>query len=960
MSGCPAFRSRVLGVAFGAMVTVATPIEAQEALASLSGRVLDERRQPLAGLLVTAQEQDVPLPWTVRTAPNGEYFFPSLPAGHYVIAFTHAGRVPVKRVIHLSPAERTTADVVMNPDNGFDGAVTVIHEKLMFPPQQGLALEPRTVENLLPVTGTLPTVIALSTIPIGIAPTTGLFLLDDLPLRHGWRVTSGDAFAGPGREAIRELAIAPASLPATVGRAEAGLVTVVTLAGSSRPAGSAYASFGSAGSSADLLSRSPRIDGIAGTTGITFGGPLRQGSTWGFATGQHLAESTANDTALMGVGFTSETTDRLGLARLLHRLADSHRVEAQWIGTRRRLTDVPPIDDLVADTRALERRTISDRAVSVAYTGLVGGRLHLSTRYTRENGSAAADSLLADTGALADRTPVIDLQSGIVSWAPQSCIACESRRVTHNTWRGAAAALLPGRLSRHHITAGVDLTRDALNPSAPPAGGSFQLFATRLDTAGDVVLPVFAPGGSSWIAWSPEADNRMRVRSDAFLVSDRWSASEQLTIDLGMRLDRFGATSAATGVRLLSEQGFSPRLAATWRPSLAMPWTVNAGYGRYLPGVFERSIDFTFLTMPSQRVFVYDGPPINGAGTPTAASDAVGSVLDWFAATGGTSREPWLVSDPGVSTTAAQRNAAPSVDEWSFGLSRMLGADGWLRADLTSRSYGRFSTRRVSPGTPPAIDAFGGLIDAGVLERDDRLERRYDAFTLSADYRFGHWADVRGRYTMSSLRGNVDEATLSGDWPASGVLGYREFAGSDWHLPIGALPDDVRHRMAVAMHSELIADDARGTLMMAVLFTSESGRPYGASGLVAVAPFVSNPGYRQVPIVARYFFTERDAFRTAGMMRVDMGLVYRRPLPRTALGEIVAQFDVLNLTGRTDVRNPALLALVRTALTDPGLQPFNPFTEVPVADVHWRLDDRDVQSARTMGRAVRVSLAVRF
>ena len=79
------------------------------------------------------------------------------------------------------------------------------------------------------------------------------------------------------------------------------------------------------------------------------------------------------------------------------------------------------------------------------------------------------------------------------------------------------------------------------------------------------------------------------------------------------------------------------------------------------------------------------------------------------------------------------------------------------------------------------------------------------------------------------------------------------------------------------------------------------------------------------------------------------------------------KFAVLNLMGQRRIRHPEQLAVVRTAFTDASLQPFDPFRDTPVRDVHWTFDDANVRRgtaseslATTMGRAVSVSLGLRF
>jgi hypothetical protein len=168
-------------------------------------------------------------------------------------------------------------------------------------------------------------------------------------------------------------------------------------------------------------------------------------------------------------------------------------------------------------------------------------------------------------------------------------------------------------------------------------------------------------------------------------------------------------------------------------------------------------------------------------------------------------------------------------------------------------------------------------------------------------------------------------------------------------------------------HSELMANDRLGMLIATGVFTRESGRPYGSVAPVAVAPFVSTPGYLQAPAALDYYFTDRDAFRTPSLKRTDVGLSWRRAMFGTVHGDVFVNLHILNVFGGTRVLNPQQYVVTRTAFTDAGLQPFNPFTTAPVRDVHYTFDDSGVNPddprpgvPTTLGRTWLVTLGVRF
>jgi hypothetical protein len=96
-------------------------------------------------------------------------------------------------------------------------------------------------------------------------------------------------------------------------------------------------------------------------------------------------------------------------------------------------------------------------------------------------------------------------------------------------------------------------------------------------------------------------------------------------------------------------------------------------------------------------------------------------------------------------------------------------------------------------------------------------------------------------------------------------------------------------------------------------------------------------------------------------------VTYRRPLRFALRAELVVEMHVLNLFNAVGVRFPETHAITRTAFTDPALQPFDPQSETPVQGVHWILDETNVRATtadsatgRTMGRAFRLSLGVRY
>jgi hypothetical protein len=946
-------------IVIAAIVAAPAAASGQETAAAVYGRVVDPAGAPVAGVAVTARSADLIRTTRVVTTSGGRYAFSTLPPGAYVIAFAREGYVPVQRTLTLAAGESVLVHIVLHSDKG-SPAVAVDRDRPVFPPSWATTLESRyTSFDVLPVSGTLRTPIALVVDAATVRPGDGLFLLDGLPLRHGWGFTPALSFVGPGPETLQEATILPGRLTADYGRTQANTLAGVTASGTNRWAAGFRTTLGAADLNRDIPSLARETEDAAASAEVTVGGPIVRDRVWLFASGRHLTQTVPNLTAFDSATFLTDTREDFGVAKLTIALGSSQRLEGQWLGARQRLTGAPAANAfLIGDAGALEHRELTNNSWSGAYIGTYGGRVQFAARYTREEGTDRADEAVT-AASLSARTPLIDQATGIRWWASGACAACDPREATNETVR----ATLGIAAGPHYFTLGGDVARDEIRNASTPAGGAFEVRASRTDLLAGVTVPVFAPNGSTWIVWQPEGASGQQVRGDAVFLQDRWTVASRLQIDWGVRFDRSRVRATPGGALLLSEQLVSPRVFLSWRPSAERPWTFDAGFGRYGIDPTDRVSPFAGA---STRVFTYGGPPVNVNAPTLSSAAALDLLFASFQAAGGTSRAPLFAFEPGLSLQVTGERSAPRVDEWSAGLSRMLGEGGYARADVAVRKYGDLGAFAIDRSAV-AIDQFGRRLDVSNPIDSSLLERQYVNFSLRGRYRFGHYADIHAQYAWSRLTGNADETRFGVNPLTPGALAYREYFESSWHLPSGRLPDDVPHQFRLWAHSEVMANDKYGMVIVTAVFNRESGRPYGAVAPVAVAGFASNPADLQPPVALDYYFTDRDAFRTDPLKRTDMGLSWRRSLFGTVHGDLFVNLHILNVFGATQVLNPQQYVVTRTAYTDATLQPFNPFTATPVRDVNWTFDDSGVRPDEerpgvptTLGRTWLVTLGVRF
>ena len=175
------------GVSWKVLIVVAAFVAApasaagQETAAAVYGRVSDPAGAPVGGVAVTARSADLIRANRAVTTSAGRYAFTTLPPGSYVIAFAREGFVPVQRTVSLSAGESVVVHIVLHADKGTP-AVSVDRDQPVFPPSWATTLESRyTSFDVLPVSGTLRTPIALNVDAVTVRPDDSLFLLDGLP-----------------------------------------------------------------------------------------------------------------------------------------------------------------------------------------------------------------------------------------------------------------------------------------------------------------------------------------------------------------------------------------------------------------------------------------------------------------------------------------------------------------------------------------------------------------------------------------------------------------------------------------------------------------------------------------------------------------------------------------------------------------------------------------------------------
>jgi hypothetical protein len=699
---------------------------------------------------------------------------------------------------------------------------------------------------------------------------------------------------------------------------------------------------------------------------------------WFFLAGRSKDESEVDHIVTLGqpeAGIPFETTnpeDRYE-GKLTWGITPSHRLMGSYVNVDEVQTnyafDTPGDWGHIVPSRSLPLE-----AFSFNYTGVLSDSFFLEGLYSDRTftfeGGGGTDPRFGST-------QVRDYQYGI-SWnAPTFCSHSEETPYCTDETRAATnyyakASWFTNGRGTHDIVFGYDHFDDMRQADNWQSANGYEWAPfTPQDYSTPGSPLVSAPTYGSWILWGVVLEESLgnSIITDSLFVNDTWRLSDRWTVNLGLRYDKNDATDAA-GTQVVNDSRISPRLSAAWDVKGNGSLIVTAGASRYTMAVNQIVDDGAAAGQNSWGGYLYGGPTIV-AGTPEYPTnfDALEGIFDWFFNVYGgpdnTDLQYWI-DYPGLTPVMGDALNSPYGDEYTIGASLRLGTRGVVRADLVHREYGSFYVSEIVPNHWVQVPNSSSYLDqATYVNYDSGLKREYNGLQTRFDYRLGSRWNFGATYTYSKTEGNLDGEVVSRGPAPTAFLEYVEYRDPAWNAPMGYLASDIRHKFRGWVVWDAIST-SRNNLSVSLLQNFWSGAPHSATGNVATVGIVGDPadlGYAGNPGYQTYYFSDRGAFRWDNITRTDLAINYSFfiPLGGSQL-ELFLQPEVQNVFnehGQIDGNSVEF-----TAINDPTLEPFNPWTETPVEGVNWRKDDEwgqaeddtDYQIPRTF----RISVGIRF
>lgn len=756
-------------------------------------------------------------------------------------------------------------------------------------------------------------------------------------------------------DAIQSIDVKTGGYQAEFGRATGGVVNMVTKSGSNEWHGGAtltyspealrshapqaFSAGGSAVSGATIYNRMTSLESV--DTSVYLSGPILKDRLFFFglinprSTKEYFAmtsQGLSGNNLYTGVQTYNKTTSPRWLAKLDYNITDTQRLEATLFSDEAETQQV----FLNRDARS----GITGQGLGYTenaggfnqiykYTGAFTDWFTLSALYGKQVSSQE------DTGPLVGVPRIRDRRTSTTTFltAANTVIPLQPRgEDTRETYRVDADFYVRDLLGDHHVRVGYDKEKLHSSDLHGYNGGYFMDILHRVPPG--TSLPVQTYAQKTVLG----SGGDFAAEQTALYAQDSWDVTQNLTLQLGVRLDQYDYKNRAGQSYIKMDDQFAPRLGFTWDPRGEGRDKVYGSFGRYyLPIATNTSIrevsgedyhqEFRSVSVNADGSIVRDanGIPVLGdrirpdavfarpiAPDPreVAASNIEPMFEEEFIL--GYEHEfegGWLDGWRG-GARYIHRNLASTIEDTDLGRGGVidrycartknplcLPAGGDSSNDLFVGHYIMLNPGKSANLMLDLAHGPGGTNLAPVnLTADDlrlpEVERKYQALELTFERPFdGVWT-LQGSYVLAKSRGNYEGAVKS-DVGQTDTSITQDFDA--WFLADGAngyLPNDRRHTFKLFGAYQLT-----DSLRIGGNFYAQSGRPYGCLGYNEDDPSAGGePSAWFCPVGGHSVSVPRgSAGRTDWVTNTDLNITYDIIREREGFGSVSAALDVFNL-----------------------------------------------------------------
>ncbi|HZN09682.1 MAG TPA: carboxypeptidase regulatory-like domain-containing protein [Pyrinomonadaceae bacterium] len=327
------------------------------------------------------------------------------------------------------------------------------------------------------------------------------------------------------------------------------------------------------------------------------------------------------------------------------------------------------------------------------------------------------------------------------------------------------------------------------------AGGGFPAFGNFLDSFSGVGTGQAAKVFGAGLDYP-------NVTTQAYFINDTWKIRPNLTLNLGLRYEHFGAVAnnaafpAFTGfdapLQTRVEQqndsnNFGPRFSFAYSPNFGSGWpgklfgqdqtVIRGGFAINYDVFFNNILSNIMATSPNALGTTVQGAPLGGRGIPNFTEASLPSTL--------------------VANPQAGQNTIPSdlknpqTYVWNFGIQRELPGRNVLDvAYVGTRGTRLFINEQLNPGIPGSTNANGRAFATrgSVVSRTNGGDSHYHSLQARVERSFRNNFLYRATYTFQKTIDNTNSeifATTGGNSVGSNAF--------DRSVDVGVADFDVPH-----------------------------------------------------------------------------------------------------------------------------------------------------------------------
>lgn len=682
---------------------------------TLTGSVSDASGGPIVGASVQIQSTGQGFTRSTTTDESGGFRAALLPVGAYVVTITAPGFTPIAQSANVGIGGQSSYAFTLEAAAGVGADATALEDIVV-------TAAARTLDRNRTTTGlTVDLEELVKTVPVGrditsvvlLAPTAvsgdstfgnqpsiaGSSVAENAFYINGLNITNFDNYIGGSTvpyDFYKSVEVMTGGYSAEYGRSTGGIVNAVSKSGTNE------FEFGLHGnwSPADLRSTSPNTYSAANeeyeaeSTSFTIeaGGPIIKDRLFFYGLTELRDTESSSYGITSGTKITDTSDDPFYGAKLDAYITANHRLEGTYLNTSRTTNRTTyNWDPETGEVGEEVSGTVFDSGGEswiARYTGTFTDWLTVSAAYgsNRDSNTSIPSNAGVNYAGDARSGTTIRVSPG------QTATSFTPERETERTFFRADADVYFNLLGEHHVRFGYDKEETELTRYTERTGGYSYYYRRANDGTVQAQGGNLSPGQDYVEVNIYRSGGTFTGENEAYYITDSWDVNDQLTLNLGVRLDKF-LVNNADGVPVASfDNEVAPRLGAVWDPTGEGDMRFYGSYGRYyLPVASNTAYRMGASELYSREYFLLEGYDPS-TGTPYDPSTGLprqlgAQIVGWDGASACPGGGIGAVGADGCTVTAdgtasvpvsliAQNLESTAQDEWIFGFERRF-LDNW-------------------------------------------------------------------------------------------------------------------------------------------------------------------------------------------------------------------------------------------------------------------------------------------